>query len=60
MNRKLFTIYFVFISQVIIAQNPISPPGIYLADPSAHQWKDGKMSVTWRDTWKLTDFKHRK
>lgn len=26
-------------------QNPIVPPGIYIADPSAHQWKDGKMYI---------------
>lgn len=28
-----------------IGQNPISPPGIYIADPSAHQWADGKMYI---------------
>jgi hypothetical protein len=27
------------------AQNPIVPPGVYIADPSAHVWKDGKMYV---------------
>jgi hypothetical protein len=26
-------------------QNPIVPPGLYIADPSAHVWKDGKMYV---------------
>src|SRR5208337_894037 len=26
-------------------QNPIVPPGVYIADPSAHVWKDGKMYV---------------
>lgn len=27
------------------AQNPIVPTGSYMADPSAHQWKDGKVYV---------------
>lgn len=27
------------------SQNPISPPGIYLADPAAHVWKDGRVYV---------------
>ena len=26
-------------------QNPIVPPGVYIADPSAHAWKDGKLYV---------------
>jgi arabinoxylan arabinofuranohydrolase len=30
---------------VSYSQNPIVPPGIYLADPSAHVWKDGKLYV---------------
>ncbi|HEX8659144.1 MAG TPA: family 43 glycosylhydrolase [Hymenobacter sp.] len=31
--------------QPVLAQNPIVPPGIYIADPSAHVWKDGKLYV---------------
>jgi arabinoxylan arabinofuranohydrolase len=27
------------------AQNPIVPPGVYIADPSAHQWNNGKLYV---------------
>jgi arabinoxylan arabinofuranohydrolase len=27
------------------AQNPIVPPGLYIADPSAHVWKDGKLYI---------------
>lgn len=27
------------------AQNPIVPAGVYLADPSAHCWKDGNMYI---------------
>ena len=26
-------------------QNPIVPPGVYIADPSAHVWKDGRLYV---------------
>jgi beta-xylosidase len=29
----------------VLAQNPIVPPGVYIADPSAHVWKDGKLYV---------------
>jgi arabinoxylan arabinofuranohydrolase len=29
----------------LCAQNPIVPPGVYVADPSAHVWKDGKIYV---------------
>lgn len=27
------------------AQNPIFPPGLYIADPSSHVWKDGKLYI---------------
>jgi len=37
----LFAIYPV-LSQ---AQNPISPPGVYIADPSAKVWEDGNLYV---------------
>lgn len=29
----------------LLAQNPIVPPGVFIADPSAHLWKDGKIYV---------------
>lgn len=32
-------------SSVIPAQNPIIPPGLYIADPSSHVWKDGKLYI---------------
>lgn len=35
----------VLLAPILSAQNPITPPGTYLADPSAHQWKDGKVYV---------------
>jgi beta-xylosidase len=38
----LATLFFIANAK---AQNPITPPGVYIADPSAHVWKDGKMYV---------------
>ena len=42
-------IVFPFIILIIclpaFPQNPIVPPGVYIADPSAHVWKDGKLYV---------------
>ena len=29
----------------LYGQNPIVPPGVYIADPAAHVWKDGKIYV---------------
>lgn len=41
--------YLIFFLNLVIysvkAQNPIVPPGVYIADPSAHVWKDGKLYV---------------
>jgi arabinoxylan arabinofuranohydrolase len=36
--------YFI-IPSAIYAQNPITPPGMSMADPSAHVWKDGKLYI---------------
>jgi len=33
------------VSGYSFAQNPISPPGVYIADPSAHVWADGKLYI---------------
>ena len=44
--RKLHSIISLLIfSLQSFAQNPVSPPGIYIADPSAHVWEDGKLYV---------------
>ncbi|WP_101260411.1 family 43 glycosylhydrolase [Labilibaculum filiforme] len=47
MNR-----YFTFLSAIALfltftswAQNPIVPAGMYIADPEAHVWQDGKIYV---------------
>jgi arabinoxylan arabinofuranohydrolase len=44
--KKIFSflITFVLITN-LFAQNPIVPPGVYIADPSAHVWKDGKLYI---------------
>ena len=39
------TLIFFCLSHFAHGQNPICPPGMYIADPSAHVWKDGKMYV---------------
>lgn len=42
----LFSVGFCFaLNNIICAQNPIVPAGVYIADPSAHVWKDGKLYV---------------
>ena len=43
--RSLSTIFLYFSLHILSAQNPIVPAGVYIADPSAHVWKDGKMYV---------------
>ncbi|HLF35470.1 MAG TPA: family 43 glycosylhydrolase [Cyclobacteriaceae bacterium] len=46
MKKNIFLIFsslFVYFS--LNAQNPIVPPGMYIADPSAHVWQDGKLYV---------------
>jgi hypothetical protein len=45
MKKLLGPILFLLLSFSLIGQNPIVSPGIYIADPSAHVWKDGKLYV---------------
>jgi hypothetical protein len=45
MRLKIYIFLFSIISGIISAQNPISPPGVYLADPSAHVWNTGKLYI---------------
>jgi len=40
----LFVLTLFFIHQAV-GQNPIVPAGVYIADPSAHAWQDGKLYV---------------
>lgn len=43
-RSKLLIILLLFLVK-LQAQNPIVTPGIYIADPSAHEWKDGKLYI---------------
>lgn len=46
MKLHLASTLILFFSTLILqAQNPIVPAGVYIADPSAHVWKDGKMYI---------------
>ena len=45
MKKFSFLIFYLIFTCLLHAQNPIVPAGVYIADPSAHQWKDGKMYV---------------
>lgn len=50
---KNTNIQFILVSIILLcfytystnAQNPISPEGMYIADPEAHVWKDGKLYI---------------
>lgn len=45
--KPLYIISIVLLTIIVSAysQNPIVPPGMYIADPSAHVWNDGKLYV---------------
>jgi arabinoxylan arabinofuranohydrolase len=45
MRHFFLFIALLAISSINFAQNPIVPAGMYIADPSAHVWKDGKLYV---------------
>jgi arabinoxylan arabinofuranohydrolase len=45
MRRNISLALFLVLFTGMFAQNPIVPPGIYIADPSAHVWNDGKLYV---------------
>ena len=45
LRRWRRVIAFFALSGSLFAQNPITPPGIYIADPSAHVWPDGKLYI---------------
>jgi arabinoxylan arabinofuranohydrolase len=45
--KKTFTFLLtcILFSVYGLAQNPIVPPGVYIADPSAHVWNNGKLYI---------------
>lgn len=45
MVKKISFCLFCLFTIRCYAQNPITPPGVYLSDPAAHVWKDGKLYV---------------
>ncbi|MFH0759201.1 MAG: family 43 glycosylhydrolase [Bacteroidota bacterium] len=45
MNRIIKLLLFLLLTVPIGAQNPIVPPGIYMADPTARVWEDGKLYI---------------
>ncbi len=45
MLKPLVPLFLLIITSYVTAQNPICPPGVYIADPSAHVWTDGKLYV---------------
>ena len=45
MKPIILAVSFLIFSLGILAQNPIVPPGVYIADPEAHVWKDGKLYI---------------
>jgi len=43
-KTKLFSISCILnVALALSAQNPVSPPGVYIADPSARTWGDGNL-----------------
>jgi len=45
MFKQFITIATLLAGMITFAQNPISPPGVYIADPAAHVWTDGRLYV---------------
>lgn len=45
MKKAIYAILIFVFAISSKAQNPIVPQGVYIADPSAHVWQDGKMYV---------------
>jgi arabinoxylan arabinofuranohydrolase len=44
-KRTALVVGLVALAGAARAQNPIVPPGVYLADPTARQWPDGRVYV---------------
>ena len=45
MKRKTFQLLALLCGFTALAQNPIVPPGIYMADPTARVWNDGRLYI---------------
>lgn len=44
-HRIIILLFLLLTTIAVFSQNPIVPPGVYIADPSAHVWNDGKLYV---------------
>ncbi|RPH93298.1 MAG: hypothetical protein EHM72_16450, partial [Calditrichaeota bacterium] len=44
-NLKILLVLLASLSLTVAAQNPIVPAGVYIADPSAHVWNDGRLYI---------------
>jgi arabinoxylan arabinofuranohydrolase len=45
MKHTTYTLFILLFCHLAAAQNPICPPGVYIADPSARVWNDGKLYI---------------
>ncbi len=43
--KHTIIITIMLFSLQLASQNPISPPGVYIADPTARVWKDGRLYI---------------
>ncbi|WP_343329608.1 family 43 glycosylhydrolase [Polaribacter staleyi] len=43
--KKCIPFFFLIFSLYIAAQNPIVPAGVFIADPEAHVWDDGRLYI---------------
>lgn len=44
-HRTPLILIFLLSGSLLFAQNPISPPGVYIADPTARVWEDGNLYI---------------
>jgi len=45
MRKACFFLAFLCLSLAVLAQNPISPPGVYIADPTSRVGLDGRLYI---------------
>jgi len=43
--KAIYLLALFLVPYQLFAQNPIVPPGMYIADPSAHVWDDGQLYI---------------
>jgi arabinoxylan arabinofuranohydrolase len=44
-SRIPVILLFLLLCQAVLSQNPIVPPGVYMADPTARVWEDGRLYI---------------